>query len=210
MASRRILSIPGLKVRRRLYTKEFFQLEKDHLKPGGVVTQFVQFYESNSDAVKSEIATFFEVFPNGAIFANTVRGTGYDVVLVGQADPIKIDIDKMQAKLDSPEYAVDGQVTQGNWIVFRGGSSCNLCGPPVGSSAMAERRHDHARQRHAAAVSGRHEPESVSGERHLSGHGEVRSVTCPRKCSPAAMSTYSFWNSAISSGNESLTFQSEQ
>jgi spermidine synthase len=49
------------------------------------------------------------VFPYGAIFANTVRGAGYDVVLVGQAEPIKIDIDKFQAKLDSPEYAVMAQ-----------------------------------------------------------------------------------------------------
>jgi spermidine synthase len=97
---------PWVKGAAALYTREFFQLEKDHLKPGGVATQFVQFYESNSEAVKSEVATFFEVFPNGAIFANTVRGSGYDVVLVGQAEPIKIDIDKMQARLDSPEYAV--------------------------------------------------------------------------------------------------------
>ena len=100
---------PWVKGAAALYTKEFFQLEKDHLKPGGVATQFVQFYESNSDAVKSEIATFFEVFPNGVIFANTVRGSGYDVVLVGQADPIKIDVDKIQAKLDSPEYEVMAQ-----------------------------------------------------------------------------------------------------
>ena len=35
--------------------------------------------------------------------------SGYDVVLVGQVDPIKIDIDKIQAKLDSPEYAVMAQ-----------------------------------------------------------------------------------------------------
>jgi spermidine synthase len=97
---------PWVKGAAALYTREFFQLEKDHLKPGGVATQFVQFYESNSEAVKSEVATFFEVFPNGAIFANTVRGSGYDVVLVGQAEPIKIDIDKMQARLESPEYAV--------------------------------------------------------------------------------------------------------
>lgn len=97
---------PWVKGAAALYTQEFFELERAHLKPGGVATQFVQFYESNEDAVKSEIATFFKAFPNGAIFANTVRGTGYDVVLVGQAEPIKIDIDKMQERLESPAYAV--------------------------------------------------------------------------------------------------------
>jgi len=95
-----------------LYTREYFQLEKDHLKPGGVVTQWVQFYESDEDAVKSVIATFFEVFPNSAIFANTVRGAGYDVVVIGQADPIQIDIDRMQARLDSPDYATTSKSLQ--------------------------------------------------------------------------------------------------
>ena len=96
---------PWVKGAAALYTKEFFEVAKQHLNPGGVVTQFVQLYESNEDAVKSEIATFFEVFPNGVVFANTVTGQGYDVVLVGQAEPTRIDIDKMEARLNSAGYA---------------------------------------------------------------------------------------------------------
>src|SRR6185436_15840812 len=63
-----------------LYTAEFFTTVKEHLKEGGLVTLFVQLYESNPAAVKSEIATFFEVFPNGFILANTQNGQGYDLV----------------------------------------------------------------------------------------------------------------------------------
>ena len=37
-------------------------------------------YESNEAAVKSEVKTFFEAFPHGAVFANTIQGTGYDMV----------------------------------------------------------------------------------------------------------------------------------
>ena len=48
-----------------LYTREFFELAKSRLNPGGVVTLFVQLYESNTEAVKSEVATFFEAFPEG-------------------------------------------------------------------------------------------------------------------------------------------------
>jgi len=55
--------------------------------------------------VKSEIATFFDVFPNGTIWANDNNGQGYDVVLLGQAEPTKIDIDALQARLDQPNYA---------------------------------------------------------------------------------------------------------
>ena len=97
---------PWVKGAAALYTREFWQLAKDHLNPGGVVTVFVQLYESTEEAVKSEIATFFEVFPNGAVFANTVAGEGYDVVLLGQADAAPIDIDRIQRRLDSPEYAL--------------------------------------------------------------------------------------------------------
>ena len=64
-----------------LYTLEFFELVKKHLNPGGVVTLFVQLYESNTEAVKSEIGTFLEVFPNGVVFGNTNEGKGYDLVL---------------------------------------------------------------------------------------------------------------------------------
>jgi spermidine synthase len=62
---RRIRSIPWVKGAAMLYTREFFELAKQHLNPGGVVTLFVQLYESNTEAVKSEIGTFFEAFPNG-------------------------------------------------------------------------------------------------------------------------------------------------
>src|SRR5438067_1077853 len=96
---------PWVKGAAALYTREFFEIAKQHLNPGGVVTQFVQLYESNEEAVKSEIATFLEAFPNGMVFANTVNGQGYDVVLFGQIEPTTLDVDKMQARLDSPEYA---------------------------------------------------------------------------------------------------------
>lgn len=96
---------PWVKGAATLYTKEFFDVAKAHLNPGGVVTLFVQLYESSEAAVKSEIGTFLESFPNGMVFGNTQNGRGYDLVLVGQAEPTKIDLDKMQAKLERPEMA---------------------------------------------------------------------------------------------------------
>ena len=44
----------------------------------------MQLYESNTEAVKSEIGTFLEVFPNGIVWGNTNEGKGYDLVLLGQ------------------------------------------------------------------------------------------------------------------------------
>ena len=67
-----------------LYTKEFYEVMKQHLNPGGVVTMYIQLFETNQDAVKSSVATFFEVFPNGTIWGNPYQGQGHDMVLLGQ------------------------------------------------------------------------------------------------------------------------------
>jgi spermidine synthase len=96
---------PWVKGAATLYTEEFFDLVKRKLNPGGVVTLFVQLYESNEAAVKSEIGTFFKAFPNSVVWGNTNNGQGYDLVLMGQAEPIKINIDEMEAKLQSQEFA---------------------------------------------------------------------------------------------------------
>jgi spermidine synthase len=96
---------PWVKGAATLYTKEFFEAARAHLNPGGVVTLFVQLYESTPEAVKSEMATFFTVFPDGIIAGNTFRGVGYDTVLLGQAGPARIDVDALDARLNDPVYA---------------------------------------------------------------------------------------------------------
>ncbi|HKD76003.1 MAG TPA: fused MFS/spermidine synthase, partial [Ktedonobacterales bacterium] len=94
---------PWVKGSATLYSKEYFELVKQHLNPGGVVTQWVPLYESDPAVVKSEIATFFDVFPNGTIWGNDISGGGYDIVLLGQVDPARIDLDAIQDRLDRPE-----------------------------------------------------------------------------------------------------------
>jgi spermidine synthase len=96
---------PWVKGAATLYTEEFFTLAKEKLNPGGVVTVFVQLYESNLAAVKSEVATFLKVFPNGMVFGNEYQGGGYDVVLLGQKDEGPINIDEIEERLARPEYA---------------------------------------------------------------------------------------------------------
>jgi spermidine synthase len=96
---------PWVKGAATLYSREFFQLVKEHLNPGGVVTLFVQLYESNPQAVKSEVGTFFEAFPNAVVWGNTNNGQGYDLVVMGQVEPTVINLDEMEAKLSSPQYA---------------------------------------------------------------------------------------------------------
>ena len=96
---------PWVKGSATLYSKEYFELVKQHLNPGGIVTQWVPLYETDLSTVKSELATFFDVFPNGTIWGNDTAGGGYDTVLLGQAEPTKIDVDQLQEKLERPDQA---------------------------------------------------------------------------------------------------------
>jgi spermidine synthase len=97
---------PWVKGAAMLYTREFFALVKQRLNPGGAVTLFVQLYESTPEAVKSEIGTFFEAFPDGVVFANTLNGEGYDLAMLGQVDPAPIDLDLVEERLGRPEYGL--------------------------------------------------------------------------------------------------------
>ncbi|HKE28314.1 MAG TPA: fused MFS/spermidine synthase [Bryobacteraceae bacterium] len=96
---------PWVKGSATLYSREYFRLVKEHLNPGGVVTQWVPLYESDPETVKSELATFFDVFPNGTVWANELDRGGYDVFLLGQNEPMKIDLDKIEDRLAQPADA---------------------------------------------------------------------------------------------------------
>lgn len=88
-----------------LYSKEYFEAVKQHLNPGGLFTLYVPLYETDEPTIRSELATFFEAFPNGTLWANLREGQGYDMVFMGQIEPLKIDLDQVQKRFVSPAYA---------------------------------------------------------------------------------------------------------
>jgi spermidine synthase len=98
---------PWVKGAASLYTKDYFELVKQHLNPGGVVTQWVPLYQSSEDVIKSEMATFFDVFPWGTIWSNQyANGGGYDVIVLAKPEPLEIDPSALDARLKShPDVA---------------------------------------------------------------------------------------------------------
>ena len=96
---------PWMKGAAALYTTEYFQLSARHLNPGGVITQWVPLYESTTEVVKSEMATFFDVFPQGLVWGNTKDGHGYDLVLSAAQGPLTIDVDALTARMNRPDHA---------------------------------------------------------------------------------------------------------
>jgi spermidine synthase len=89
-----------------LNTVEYYEMCKAHLKPGGVMSLWLPLYECDIASAKSLIATFFKVFPHAIMWANDDdEGLGYDAVLFAQVDGTNFDLDKLEARLNRPDYA---------------------------------------------------------------------------------------------------------
>ena len=96
---------PWVKGTSTLYSKEYYELVKGRLNPGGVVAQWLPLYDSDEETVKTELATFFSVFPNGTVWSNFSNGDGFDMVLLGRSDDTPINIDALERRLSQPGYA---------------------------------------------------------------------------------------------------------
>jgi spermidine synthase len=96
---------PWVKGTSTLYSKEYYELVKSRLNAGGVVAQWLPIYESDEETVRTELATFFSVFPNGTVWSNFLNDDGYDLVLLGRQDTTPINIDVLEQRLGQPGYA---------------------------------------------------------------------------------------------------------
>jgi spermidine synthase len=96
---------PWVKGCAALNTVEYYEMCKAHLKPGGVMSLWIPLYESDPATVKSVLATFLKVFPNGVVWSNDDNGEGYDIVLFAHAENTRIDLDALHARLERPDHA---------------------------------------------------------------------------------------------------------
>ena len=123
--------------------------------------------------MKSELATFFEAFPNATIWANTIDGQGYDMVFMGHLDPAKIDIDAIEAKLRTPGLHAGGRVDAGDRDAVGDGPVFDLCRAEGRPGTVGGRGGNEPRPRPAAAIYGRVGDQLAAGRPDLPGHAEV-------------------------------------
>ena len=95
---------PWVKGCASLNTVEYYRMCREHLNPGGSVSLWLPLAESDLEATRSLIATFFEVFPNGILWTNERDRLGYDAVLFGQVEPTVVDVDELQRRLVRPDH----------------------------------------------------------------------------------------------------------
>ncbi|MEM6334830.1 MAG: fused MFS/spermidine synthase [Planctomycetota bacterium] len=92
---------PWVKGAAALYSREYYDLVQDRLNPGGVVTQWVPFYETNREAIRSMIGTFCDAFPSGTIWHAGYMDRGNDVVMLAQPGKPALDLDALAERLDA-------------------------------------------------------------------------------------------------------------
>ncbi len=86
-----------------LYTKEFFELCRKRLAPGGILGQWIHLYRIFPSDVKLVLKTFQEVFPSTSVWS-AVPG---DFLAVGTVQPHQLDYDRLTRLLAVPAIRED-------------------------------------------------------------------------------------------------------
>jgi spermidine synthase len=77
-----------------LFTRDFYRIARDRLRPEGVFTQWLQTYQITFETYRSILATFQSVFPQVLVF----HPGGADTVLVGSRSPLLLDLDELERR----------------------------------------------------------------------------------------------------------------
>lgn len=85
-----------------LYTVEYYELAKAHLREGGIAAQWAPLYETDEPSIKSMLASFMHVFPQGTVWSTHIpRNGGFDLMMVGgSAEAMKIDVDQLASRIE--------------------------------------------------------------------------------------------------------------
>lgn len=93
-----------------LYSTEYFELAAAHLRPGGVVAQWLPIYELTPRDLACIVRTFREHFPHTLLFL-----THYDAELLGSREPFAIDEAELERRIAAPDVGRDlGKVMMGS------------------------------------------------------------------------------------------------
>ena len=86
-----------------VFTREFFQLGYDKLKPEGVFCQWLQLYKISPESFKTVLRTFHAVFPHVYVFQPQDK----DLVLVGFKTPPVFSRTDIEKRMKWPKVAQD-------------------------------------------------------------------------------------------------------
>ena len=82
-----------------LYTREYYELQKSKLKPGGISAQWIPLHSQGEKEVAMHFKTFQSVFPYTMGWLSVAN----EILIIGSDQPIKIDFNKLNERLQEPE-----------------------------------------------------------------------------------------------------------
>jgi spermidine synthase len=82
-----------------LYTREYYELQKRHLKPGGIAAQWIPLHSQGEKEVDMHFKTFQSVFPYTMGWISVAN----EILIIGSDQPIEIDFEKLKTRLEEPE-----------------------------------------------------------------------------------------------------------
>lgn len=92
-----------------LYTLEYFQMCRDHLKPGGVTSMWLPVYSLDTESFLRILSAFHEVFPQTAIWYDRTTPNEFTIVTGKvEAGPITIDWDRLEDPALAESLAIGG------------------------------------------------------------------------------------------------------
>jgi len=77
-----------------LYTREFYELSKRVLKPGGIFVQWLPYHQVDNASLKMIARTFQHVYPHATMWLNRFKGY---TLLLGTLEPLQIDMARLEA-----------------------------------------------------------------------------------------------------------------
>ncbi len=81
-----------------LYTREYYELSKKRLKPGGIVAQWIPLHSQGDKEVAMHFKTFRDVFPHAIAWMPVTN----EMLIIGSDQPINLDFKKLQQRLAEP------------------------------------------------------------------------------------------------------------
>ena len=86
-----------------LFTTELFTAARDHLQPGGLLSQWFHLYEMDDDMVRLILRTLTDVFP----YVSFWEPFPNDVLVIASTEPFEPDLDRLVARMKAPGISAD-------------------------------------------------------------------------------------------------------
>ncbi|MHC1766935.1 MAG: fused MFS/spermidine synthase [Verrucomicrobiia bacterium] len=79
-----------------VFTQEYYESCAERLQPDGLLTQWVQIYETTDETVELVLRTFLSVFPYASVWQPSLG----DLILVGAQQPLRVDLEAMTRRFE--------------------------------------------------------------------------------------------------------------